>query len=412
VSAVATLGLDPARAADPGRYRIGDRAPRLALKPASSAEVAEALRAASTDQLGVIPWGGGSQLARFEAPERFDVALDLSALDRIVVYEPEDLTVTAECGITLGALHATLADRGQELPLESPHAARSTLGGTLATNASGPRRLRLGAPRDRILGARFALADGTLIRSGGQVVKNVAGFALHRLLCGSGGGLAVLLEASLKLLPGPEARVVLIYAATGEQLADAERWERLPRLDPAFATVLGRAAADALGEPEAARAPFAVAVGLEDDMKVVAQQERTLGAAWGPPVARLEGAEAIALCRRLTEVQDQAQARLTFTSPHRVPAPIAPLLSLAGVERLVFHAPAGRLHWFPESGSAQAIVRGLAEHGFVLIGARRAGDLEPVVAPQAAVRALRLRIREALDPGRVLALGERWAESL
>ncbi|HEY3215762.1 MAG TPA: hypothetical protein VGK93_04655 [Candidatus Eisenbacteria bacterium] len=77
---------------------------------------------------------------------------------------------------------------------------------------------------------------------------------------------------------------------------------------------------------------------------------------------------------------------------------------------MVFYAPAGRLHWFPESGSEQTIVRRLAQHGFVLIGSRSIGELEPVVAPQAAVRALRSRIREALDPGRVFALGERWAE--
>jgi FAD/FMN-containing dehydrogenase len=410
VSAVATLGLDPARAADPGRYQIGGRAPRLALKPASSAEVAEALRAASGDRLAVVPWGGGSQLSLLEAPGGFDVVLDLTALDRIVVYEPEDLTVTAECGTTLDALREALAARGQELPLESPHPARSTLGGALATNASGPRRLRLGAPRDRILGARFALADGTLAQSGGRVVKNVAGFALHRLLCGSAGGLAVLLEASLKLLPSPEARVTRIHGATGEQLADAERWGKLLRLEPAFATVLGEAAA-ALGGMESARAPFTVAVGLEDDTEVLAQQERALDSAWGPPAARLEGPAAVELCRRLTDAQDQAPARLTFTTADRTPAALAPLLLLEGAERLVFHSPAGRLHWFPESGSPQAMVRRLAEQGFVLIGSRSIGDLEPVVAPQVAVRALRSRIREALDPGRVFALGERWAES-
>src|SRR5207253_1209827 len=82
-------------------------------------------------------------------------------------YEPEDLTVTAECGVTLATLRATLAARGQELPLEAPGAGRTTLGGTLAANASGPRRLRFGAPRARVLGARFVLGDGTLARSGG-----------------------------------------------------------------------------------------------------------------------------------------------------------------------------------------------------------------------------------------------------
>src|SRR6185503_9728164 len=101
-------------------------------------------------------------------------------------------------------LRAALAARGQELPLEGAREERATLGGVLAANAVGPRRRFFGSPRDRILGACYALGDGTLARAGGKVVKNVAGYGIHRLLCGSRGGLAVLLEASLKLLPAPE----------------------------------------------------------------------------------------------------------------------------------------------------------------------------------------------------------------
>src|SRR4029077_6878950 len=136
----------------------------------------------------------------------------------------EDLTITAECGITIAALGAALTARGQELPLECADATRATLGGLLAANASGARRLRFGSPRDRILGARFALGDGTLARTGGKVVKNVAGDALHRMACGSRGGLAVFIEASFKLTPAPAKRVALIYDVTREQLVDRSRW--------------------------------------------------------------------------------------------------------------------------------------------------------------------------------------------
>jgi glycolate oxidase FAD binding subunit len=172
------------------------------------------------------------------SPERYDLALDLTALDRIVEFEPEDLTLTAECGVTIETLRARLVAAGQELPLEASLPARATLGGVLATNASGPRRRRFGAPRDRILGARFALSDGTLARAGGRVVKNVAGYGIHRLLCGSRGGLGVIVEASLKLLPAPASRVALVYAARASEIADATRWTFLSRLEPAIVSVV------------------------------------------------------------------------------------------------------------------------------------------------------------------------------
>src|SRR5258705_7094373 len=166
-----TLGLDSGRSAEPARYGAPGRAPRLALRPASRDEVAEALRAAARDGLTVVPFGGPADAALAADLPSFDLALDLSALDRVVEYEPEDLTVTAECGVTLATLRATLAARGQELPLESPGGGRTTLGGALAANASGARRLRFGAPRDRVLGARFVLGDGPLARSGGTVLQ-------------------------------------------------------------------------------------------------------------------------------------------------------------------------------------------------------------------------------------------------
>src|SRR6185436_14571135 len=98
-------------------------------------------------------------------------------------------------------------------------------------------RQRLGSPRDRILGARFALGDGTLARTGGKVVKNVAGYGIHRLLCGSRGGLAIIVDASLKLLPAPAERLAMIYALPWEYVRDAERWRAISRLEPSALSV-------------------------------------------------------------------------------------------------------------------------------------------------------------------------------
>src|SRR5215471_13187080 len=129
-----TLGLPAARIMDPARYMIAARPPRIAVRPGDPGEVVQALSAAAGDRLGVVPWGAGVALGAEPAPERYDVAIDLGALDRIVEYDPEDFTLTAECGATLKTLRAALAARGQELPLEG--AGRATLGGVLAADAS------------------------------------------------------------------------------------------------------------------------------------------------------------------------------------------------------------------------------------------------------------------------------------
>lgn len=393
-----TLGLDAARAVDPARYRLGAATPRVALRPASRDEAVEAIRAAARDGLALVPWGGGVTLAREPAPPRYDVALDLAALDGIVEYDPEDLTLTAECGATLATLGAALAARGQELPLEGARGGRATLGGVLATNAGGPRRLRFGAPYDRVLGARFALGDGTLARSGGRVVKNVAGYAIHRLLCGSRGGLGVLLEASLKLLPAPERRLMLVYEGLdGAALADPARWERFPRLEPAALTVCSTAGGG-----------YEVIVGLEDEARWVEQQAVATTQALGAAAARLEGAAVVARWQTLCDRTDAADVALGFVSAHNTPAALAPLLAHDARTPFVFHAPAGRLHVTVAPDQAAAMVVALAPHGFTLVEAPGA-PTGPALPPQVAVQAVRARLRAALDPGDTLALGPRWA---
>jgi len=403
----ATLGLDAARACDPARYALGGIAPRQAVRPTSREEVAEVLRAAAAERLTVLPWGGGVALTRERAAPAHDVALDLSGLDRVIEYDPADFTFTAECGVTLATLRAQLAARSQELPLEGAHAARATLGGVLAANASGPRRLRFGSPRDRILGARFALGDGSLVRTGGKVVKNVAGFGIHRMLCGSRGGLAVLIEASLKLAPAPERRAVLLYDTTPAALAEATRWAFLPRLEPALVTVLGAAATRGL-PVTATGGAFMIAIGLEEDAPGLVEQRAHVTAALGEPTRSLEGDDAAAFVQTLADLEERDGARLSFATGANTPAALAPLIAHPEAREFLFHAPAGRLHVTVSPERAQAMADAAAAHGFTLIAARGAGEIAPAISPQVAVLGLRARIREALDPAHRFALGERW----
>ena len=398
------LGLDPARAVDPSDYALGGRTPRHAVRPASRDEVAQVLRAASRDRLVVVPWGGGGQLARAGAPARYDVALDLRGLDRVIEYEPEDLTLTAECGIPIATLAAAVAARGQELPLESAHPARATLGGVLAMNASGPRRRQLGGPRDRLLGARFVLGDGTLAHTGGKVVKNVAGHAVHRMLCGSRGTLAVLVEASLKLLPGPARRRALVFALPGWALADPARWAPIPRIEPSWLTVLGREHRGLVsGVPDT---DAIAVVGLEDDGAWVDRQAEIVCDALGAPALTLEDADAIALRARVTDLpQSLGPVCLRFASPHVTPAALAPVAHQVWMASAVFHAPSGGLWLATEIAAASEAVAVLGAHGFTLIDASPAGVAAPLVADAAAVPELRARLRAALDPHGVLDRG-------
>jgi glycolate oxidase FAD binding subunit len=177
--------------------------PSLVVKPSTQEEVALVLGVANEAGATVIPWGGGSHMPLGNPPARYDLALDLTGLDRVIEYEPADLTVTVEAGIRLDVLQRLLAEQGQWLPLDPPADIRTTLGGILATNASGAARIAYGTGRDLVIGMTVATARGEIVKSGGRVVKNVAGYDLAKLHIGALGTLGVILQASFKIAPLP-----------------------------------------------------------------------------------------------------------------------------------------------------------------------------------------------------------------
>jgi glycolate oxidase FAD binding subunit len=143
-------------------------------------------------------------------PARYDLALSTARLRHVLEYEPAELVITVEAGITLAGLAGVLAPAGQFLPVSVPDPGRAMVGGLIATNAAGPERLRYGSTRDLVLGVTVALADGSLVRGGGKVVKNVAGYDLTRLFNGSWGTLGVITSASLRLFPIPPVRQTMV----------------------------------------------------------------------------------------------------------------------------------------------------------------------------------------------------------
>ena len=191
-------------------FLVDGRVPVAAVQPASAEQVAEVLRLAYARSLAVVPWGGGTLMALGNLPARYDIALSLNRLDQVIEHEAADLTVTVQAGITLANLQRSLAKAGQFLPLDPAFAARATIGGILAANASGPWRSGYGTARDWTIGMKVVTADGRITKAGGKVVKNVAGYDLCKLYIGSLGTLAVLVEATFKLAPLPKAEASLI----------------------------------------------------------------------------------------------------------------------------------------------------------------------------------------------------------
>ena len=180
----------------------------LTARPESAEQVAAILELAQQLRWSIAPAGGGTMLELGSPIRGLDLLIDLRDLNKIVDYQPDDLTLTVEAGTTLEAIGLLLEARGQSLPLDVPLPARATLGGALAANASGPRRLRYGTGRDLVIGMQAALPGGTLARSGGRVVKNVAGYDLGKMHIGALGTLGVITEVTLKLWPAPAATAV------------------------------------------------------------------------------------------------------------------------------------------------------------------------------------------------------------
>ncbi len=202
------------------RYAVDGVAPAWVVWPASVEEVSRLLRLASGERLAVIPRGSGARMDLGNPPRRLDGILDLSRLATLVAHEPRDLTATVQCGISLAALAVPLAAHRQFLPLDPLGGMSRSVGGVLATNGSGPLRFRYGTPRDLLLGIRFVQADGTVTWGGAKVVKSVTGYDVPKLMVGSLGTLGVLVEATLRLHPLPEAEATwLVRFASFESAA-------------------------------------------------------------------------------------------------------------------------------------------------------------------------------------------------
>jgi glycolate oxidase FAD binding subunit len=197
---------------DPTGYTVDGAMPSAVARPETVEDLGQLMTEAHSADLSVAPVGGRTRLSLGNPLRGLDLVADLTRIDGVVSYSPADLTGTFEAGMTLSALSAILAEQGQFLTLDPPLPERATIGGTLAAGVSGPLKWQFGSPRDLVIGMKVVQADGSLTKSGGQVVKNVSGYDMARLHIGGLGTLGIIVEVSFKLTPLPAHETTVLAA--------------------------------------------------------------------------------------------------------------------------------------------------------------------------------------------------------
>ena len=245
----ALLGAENAWMDEPATagYAVASRRPAVVAAPCTAEQVAAVLKLASCEKLGVVPWGRGTQMHLGPPPAEYDVALSLKHLTRVLEYDSANLTLTAEAGLALREVYRLTLPGRQFLPLGYP-GSEASLGGLLVTNTSGAKRLRYGGMRDLLLGIRVALPEGELLRYGGRVVKNVAGYDMCKLYIGSLGAFGVVTEATFRLsiLPEDERLMVVGFPTLTQGMAAATAVRSAALLPSTVALVSATGWADSL----------------------------------------------------------------------------------------------------------------------------------------------------------------------
>lgn len=187
-------------------YEVDTKKPSLVVFPGTIEEISGIMKVASSATLSITPWGGGTKIGFGREPSKVDIIVCTGRLNRILEHEGGDLVATAECGTQLKVFQGIVKGENQFLAIDPPHEeSGATLGGIIATNDSGPRRLRFGTMRESLIGIKLVRSDGYIVRGGGKVVKNVAGYDLPKLYVGSFGTLGLIVEATFRLYPIQES---------------------------------------------------------------------------------------------------------------------------------------------------------------------------------------------------------------
>ena len=323
------------------------------ITPADQEELRAAVEAAYRSRTPVYPIGGGTALDYGLTAKQPGTGLSLAKLNRAIDYPARDMTITVEAGITMRALAETLASERQRLPVDVPDAERATLGGVIATNASGPRRFSAGTIRDYVIGIAAVDGRGMLYHGGGRVVKNVAGYDFCKLLVGSLGTLGVITQVTLKLKPLPERSVILTCALRNWKEADALLAATVnSQVTPAAVELLSGLAwiEDAAFRKLPSDGVGWLAVGLEGTAAevewLIAKQREEWQALGVAPAILHEGDEATGLWQRLSQFPAAPDAPLVLkfnVPPSKLLAIIDAVRAIDAKCSLQAHAASGVL---------------------------------------------------------------------
>jgi glycolate oxidase FAD binding subunit len=378
----------------------------VVVEPQNADELGAIVRKCEKDKITLAPIGAARTLVQIRRTP-VAIAVSLARMNRVVAYDPADMTIIAQAGITLGGLNRLAGAEGQRLPLDPPAPDTVTVGALIAGNKVGPLRLSEGTVRDLLIGIRFVGHDGRSVHGGGRVVKNVAGYDLMKVMSGSFGTLGVITEAAFKIRPIPPGyRLALAAFATIEQaFAAADKAAQAAPL--LHCEVLSRDLALRLGT----EAEFAVLAGIAGGRAELEHQSTLVANALGDSSSLLADTAAVAACERLRDAvpDDAVLAVQIAVVPARLATQLAFARAFTGADFRA-HAQSGvaGLYLMGSPDSAQAIGalaqwRELAHAagGHLRVVAART-DVRAAVAmfdrPPAPALALMGRLKAAFDP--------------
>jgi glycolate oxidase FAD binding subunit len=399
-------------------YSIDDFGPLTVERPRSSEEIGELVRRAAAAGQGIYPLGGRTQMGLGLPPTKPGTAVDVRGLDAVLDYPARDMTITLKAGVTVAALQRLLAGENQRLPIDVPRPEQATIGGTLAANVSGPRRLGYGTARDYVLGMSVVNDEGHEVKAGGRVVKNVAGYDLPKLHIGALGTLGVITQVTLKLRPLPEATALIAVGCDSAGLSSLLDRLHGSRTRPVSLDLLNGPAARtlAMAGPALPAAEWVVVVGYEDNMSAVSWQISQLMEEVAPlGILGMEARAGVAagvLWQGLTEFDLRPASIISFKAnllPGAVAAFCAEVTGLPEQPLLIARAGSGIVRGHlggdltPER--AAVIVKGLQERavaatGNVVLTRCPAGWKRslPVWGVPRGDAWLMRRVKDALDP--------------